>query len=406
LEGTVLRALASANPASHGCGQTAFEEAQVDQWLDFAALELSAHSGAAPPPVLVAGALQRLDSVLEGCTWLVGHRRTVADLAVVRAIEGRLIDDNDQTFGGLSHVKRWAATVRALTARGTATAAAAPAAKATAKAAAGGKKEAAAKAPAVAATAAAAGPALPAAAAAATAKVAAAGDAVRALKAAKADKDAVMAAVGALNEAKAAFKAETGEDYVAPASEGGGKARESKAKAPKAKAAPKEPKAPKAPKAAGGGGGAQGKKGDTKKVSKLALEHTREGDFAAWYPEVVVKAEMLSYGDISGCYILRPLGYGIWEFIQKWFDKEIKLHGVENCYFPMFATKAALEAEKDHVEGFAAEVAWVTRSGDAELAEPIAVRPTSETIMYGHTTVARWRNLAPHLLRENQPTGM
>jgi len=148
--------------------------------------------------------------------------------------------------------------------------------------------------------------------------------------------------------------------------------------------APKAPKPPKAPKAGGGGGGggaqAHKVKGD-KKVTKLAMQNTKEGDFAAWYPEVVEKSEMLSYGDISGCYILRPLGYGIWEFIKKWFDEEIKLRGVENCYFPMFVSKAALETEKDHVEGFAPEVAWVTRSGDTELAEHIAVRPTSETIM-------------------------
>jgi prolyl-tRNA synthetase len=116
-------------------------------------------------------------------------------------------------------------------------------------------------------------------------------------------------------------------------------------------------------------------------VTKLGLQYTRDEDFAMWYPDVVEKSEMLSYGDVSGCYILRPWGYAVWEHIQAWLDAQFKLLGVENCYFPLFVAKSALEKEKDHVEGFAPEVAWVTRSGDTDLAEPIAVRPTSETIM-------------------------
>jgi len=91
---------------------------------------------------------------------------------------------------------------------------------------------------------------------------------------------------------------------------------------------------------------------------------------------------MIDYSDISGCYVLRPWSYSIWESIQVFFDGEIKKLKVQNAYFPLFVSKAALETEKDHVEGFAPEVAWVTKSGDTDLAEPIAVRPTSETIMY------------------------
>ena len=132
--------------------------------------------------------------------------------------------------------------------------------------------------------------------------------------------------------------------------------------------------------AGGGGGGAKRQPGD-KKVTKLGLQYTRDEDFAMWYPDVVEKSEMLSYGDVSGCYILRPWGYAVWEHIMAWLDAQFKLLGVENCYFPLFVAKSALEKEKDHVEGFAPEVAWVTRSGDTDLAEPIAVRPTSETIM-------------------------
>lgn len=72
----------------------------------------------------------------------------------------------------------------------------------------------------------------------------------------------------------------------------------------------------------------------------------------------------------------------MWEFIQRWFDDHIKQAGVENAYFPLFVTEEALKAEKDHVEGFAAEVAWVTKSGDSDMERPIAIRPTSETVMY------------------------
>jgi len=117
---------------------------------------------------------------------------------------------------------------------------------------------------------------------------------------------------------------------------------------------------------------------------------TKAGDFGAWYGEVITKSEMIEYGKISGCYILRPWSYGIWERIQAAFDGWIKEEPLEvqNCYFPLFVTKGALEAEEDHVDGFAPEVAWVTRSGDSDLAEPIAIRPTSETIMYPE--FAKW----------------
>lgn len=85
-------------------------------------------------------------------------------------------------------------------------------------------------------------------------------------------------------------------------------------------------------------------------------------DFGGWYQQVVTKAEMIDYYDISGCYILRPLSYWVWEQIQGFFDSEIKKLGVENTYFPMFVSSKVLEKEKDHVEGFAPEVAWVTRA--------------------------------------------
>ena len=131
----------------------------------------------------------------------------------------------------------------------------------------------------------------------------------------------------------------------------------------------------------GGGGGGKSKGGGGGKDTLLAIQATKEEGFDEWYPEVVEKSEMLSYGEISGCYILRPWGYAQWEHVQRWFDAQIKLLDVENCYFPLFVAKHQLEKEKDHVEGFAPEVAWVTKSGESDLAQPIAIRPTSETIM-------------------------
>jgi len=122
----------------------------------------------------------------------------------------------------------------------------------------------------------------------------------------------------------------------------------------------------------------QNEKGKT----KLALQYKKAENFAMWYSNVIVLSEMISYYDISGCYILRPWSYKIWDLIQQWFNKKILKLGVENCYFPLFVSQDRLEKEKDHVEGFAPEVAWVTKSGESELAQQIAIRPTSETIMY------------------------
>uniref|UniRef100_F6T8P3 Bifunctional glutamate/proline--tRNA ligase n=1 Tax=Ciona intestinalis TaxID=7719 RepID=F6T8P3_CIOIN len=124
------------------------------------------------------------------------------------------------------------------------------------------------------------------------------------------------------------------------------------------------------------------------KQSRLGLEATKLGDLPNWYSQVITKAEMVEYYDISGCYILRPWSYGIWEKIKEFFDAEIKKLGVENSYFPIFVSQAALEREKNHIDDFAPEVAWVTKSGETELQEPIAVRPTSETVMY--PAYAKW----------------
>ncbi|KAJ1951657.1 hypothetical protein EC988_003990 [Linderina pennispora] len=122
--------------------------------------------------------------------------------------------------------------------------------------------------------------------------------------------------------------------------------------------------------------------------AKLGIEVTKEGDFAKWYQQVVTRSEMLDYYDVSGCYIVRPLAYFVWQQIQEFFDGGIRNLGVKNCYFPMFVSSRVLEREKDHIEGFAPEVAWVTRAGSSDLAEPLAIRPTSETVMYPY--FAKW----------------
>ena len=103
-------------------------------------------------------------------------------------------------------------------------------------------------------------------------------------------------------------------------------------------------------------------------------------DFAQWYTDVVKKAELVEYSSVKGCMIIRPYGYAIWENIQKELDRRFKETGVENVYMPMFIPESLLQKEKDHVEGFAPEVAWVTHGGLEPLQERMCVRPTSETL--------------------------
>ena len=96
-------------------------------------------------------------------------------------------------------------------------------------------------------------------------------------------------------------------------------------------------------------------------------------DFAQWYTDVVKKAELMGYSSVKGCMIFKPAGYAIWENIQKELDRRFKETGVENVYMPMFIPESLLEREKDHVEGFAPEVAWVTHGGTEPLQERFCV---------------------------------
>ena len=107
-------------------------------------------------------------------------------------------------------------------------------------------------------------------------------------------------------------------------------------------------------------------------------------DFAQWYTDVVKKAELMDYSSVKGCMIFRPYGYAIWENIQKDLDARFKALGHENVYMPMFIPESLLQKEKDHVEGFAPECAWVTIGGQNKLTEKLCVRPTSETLFCEH----------------------
>lgn len=121
------------------------------------------------------------------------------------------------------------------------------------------------------------------------------------------------------------------------------------------------------------------------KEKKLVESITsRDADFTQWYTDVVLKAELIDYSSVRGCMILRPAGYAIWERIQTVLDRMFKETGHVNVAMPMFIPESLLEKEKDHVEGFAPEVAWVTMGGEETLQERLCVRPTSETLFCEH----------------------
>ena len=127
-----------------------------------------------------------------------------------------------------------------------------------------------------------------------------------------------------------------------------------------------------------------GKEGFVKEITNI------DEDFAKWYTDIVIKAELADYTDTKGCIAIKPYGYAIWENIQKYADEKFKETGVKNVYFPVLIPESLLQKEKDHVEGFAPEVAWVTEAGGQELEERLCIRPTSETII--STMYSKWLN--------------
>ncbi len=118
-------------------------------------------------------------------------------------------------------------------------------------------------------------------------------------------------------------------------------------------------------------------------------------DFPQWYTDIVKKADLIDYSSVKGCMVLRPYGYAIWENIQKDLDRRFKETGHENVYMPLFIPESLLQKEKDHVRGFAPEVAWVTHGGEEKLSERLCVRPTSETLFCEHyaNTIQSHRDL-------------
>ncbi|MEA4815134.1 MAG: proline--tRNA ligase [Oscillospiraceae bacterium] len=121
----------------------------------------------------------------------------------------------------------------------------------------------------------------------------------------------------------------------------------------------------------------------------------RDTDFTQWYTDVCVKAELIGYTTVKGMFVLRPYGYAIWENIQKELDGRFKATGHENVSMPLFIPESLLQKEKDHIEGFAPECAWVTMGGNEKLEERLCVRPTSETLFCSHwaDVVHSWRDL-------------
>ncbi|XP_055622940.1 bifunctional glutamate/proline--tRNA ligase isoform X2 [Toxorhynchites rutilus septentrionalis] len=200
------------------------------------------------------------------------------------------------------------------------------------------------------------------------------GDVVRNMKQSGAPKEQVDAAVKKLLELKEKYKKLTGTDFPVAgraSKQTVAKKENKKEEKPKSKQETLKPK-----------------DDGAKKQTRLGLEATKEDNLPEWYSQVITKGEMIEYYDVSGCYILRHWSFAIWKAIKTWFDAEITRMGVKECYFPIFVSRAALEREKAHIADFAPEVAWVTKSGESDLAEPIAVRPTSETVMY--PAYAKW----------------
>jgi prolyl-tRNA synthetase len=142
----------------------------------------------------------------------------------------------------------------------------------------------------------------------------------------------------------------------------------------------------------------QGKK--EKKNKKLGIEVEKD-EFSEWYVQAIIKADLADYSSVSGCMIFKPIAYAIWETIKQETDRRFKKIGIKNVYFPLFIPESLLKKEAQHLKGFSPEVAWVTQAGNTELKERLAIRPTSETIMYESYSkwIRSWRDLP---MRYNQ----
>ncbi|TGZ49279.1 Uncharacterized protein DBV15_03110 [Temnothorax longispinosus] len=203
------------------------------------------------------------------------------------------------------------------------------------------------------------------------------GDKVRNLKSSKADRSVIDQEVNVLLSLKSDYKNTTGQDWKPANSEAASKKEKQNSPKP-GKTSEKEVV----------------KNADSQDVvtsktgTRLGLEAKKEENFSDWYSQVITKSEMIKYCDVLGCHVFRPWSFSIWKMIRKYINKEITELGVKQCLFSMFGTRDALEKEKAHITDFAPEVAWVTKWNEDDLEEPLAVRPTSETIMYPE--FAKW----------------
>ncbi|MEM3405453.1 MAG: proline--tRNA ligase [Candidatus Pacearchaeota archaeon] len=137
-----------------------------------------------------------------------------------------------------------------------------------------------------------------------------------------------------------------------------------------------------------------------KKKKELGIT-AKKDEFSEWFTQLIIKADLADYSSVSGCLVYKPYSYAIWEKIKEILDKEFKKIGIKNCYFPLFIPEKLLEKEKEHVEGFSPEVAWVIKAGNTDLKEKLAIRPTSEAIMYD--SYSKWiRSYRDLPLRLNQ----
>jgi len=133
---------------------------------------------------------------------------------------------------------------------------------------------------------------------------------------------------------------------------------------------------------------------DKKEKNELGITSEKD-EFSEWFTQLIIKADLADYSAVSGCLVYKPSSYAIWEKTQTIIDKEFKKLGIKNCYFPLLIPEKLLTKEREHIEGFSPEVAWVTQTGDTKLSEKLAIRPTSEAIMYDSYSrwIRSWRDL-------------
>jgi len=131
------------------------------------------------------------------------------------------------------------------------------------------------------------------------------------------------------------------------------------------------------------------------KENKEGITVKKDEDFSEWYSQVIQKTELAEYSKVSGCIVFRPRAYYIWEAVQNYMNNEFNKLGIKNAYFPLFIPESLLKKESEHVAGFSPEVFWVTQAGNSKLNEKLAIRPTSETIMYDHykNWIRSWKDL-------------